>query len=68
METQSYPFPSQSRQPGCPRRILTDRTYLKDTGPVCNKPADLRLRQKGEIWSETLLKKDTIITETSRVQ
>lgn len=68
METQSYPFPSQARQPGCPRRILTDRTYLKDAGSPANKPASLRLRRNGDIWSETLLQKDTIISETSRVQ
>jgi hypothetical protein len=57
-------IPQNVRQPGCPRRILTDRTYLKDQNSTLTKPASMRLRETGDIWSPVLLQKDTIIGGT----
>lgn len=62
MQTQTL---SQNlRSAGCPKRLVTDRTYLKGEERMALKPASMRVRQIAETRPENVLQKDTIIWHT----
>lgn len=64
MQSQTPLTPDKCARPGLPRRLLTDRTYLKDQDTAQASFSKERVLNPAEARTEVTLQSDTIIQKT----